>query len=533
MRRFALLVLLVAACTNSTTTTITIDPLPPPPNPEGPRTTLPPVTVPREAPSTPPIQGYLPDGTDYIVKLRASEPEEVRQINASIVLEEGGALWWIAAVQFLPGDLAESPSGQAGLVREQVTPEWYVEIEFHRGLIEEAGLDADRIIESMIEFTKHEGFLGLDLVPPLRWSTHYDPTGPMEVRYGSFLVTTGCDDDAIACLPNETMQAKDLTGGRATPDLTIESFIGRPISDPSYLDPGPLSRRIGADVLWTGEEMIVWGGRKNDRVWHQDGAAYNPETDTWRVLSEAPMSDDRGSYPVWIGEEMVVISPEGTFGYDPSPNTWREIAGPAAGSGSDPAVIAIDGTVYVWATPDLLRLASGASEWEKLPRPEWTWYRSFRDYDGRLLVTSASNEVCTGRRFQAWEGEVWEELRGLTFGTEGDDCSDVDQVGVLDGRIVAWGFSTLLAKIYDDAAGEWIDIGGPPFSGTEGSGPVVIGDRLLVTGRESGAIYDAATMEWTAVDLPGAVGDINLVWTGSEILAWVDGREAWRWAPPE
>lgn len=61
----------------------------------------------------------------------------------------------------------------------------------------------------------------------------------------------------------------------------------------------------------------------------------------------------------------------------------------------------------------------------------------------------------------------------------------------------------------------------------------MIGDRLLVTGRESGAIYDAATMEWTAVDLPGAVGDINLVWTGSEILAWVDGREAWRWAPPE
>jgi len=54
-----------------------------------------------------------------------------------------------------------------------------------------------------------------------------------------------------------------------------------------------LNGRSGHLAVWTGDEMIVWGGyltaynrERNDGA----GAAYDPETDTWRKLP-------RGSLP--------------------------------------------------------------------------------------------------------------------------------------------------------------------------------------------------------------------------------------------
>ena len=58
-------------------------------------------------------------------------------------------------------------------------------------------------------------------------------------------------------------------------------------------------------AVWTGEEMIVWGStdREQRRV---DGAAYDPEADTWRPIADAPieLTDATAS---WTGEEMIVF----------------------------------------------------------------------------------------------------------------------------------------------------------------------------------------------------------------------------------
>ena len=46
------------------------------------------------------------------------------------------------------------------------------------------------------------------------------------------------------------------------------------------------SARNNQSAVWTGSEMIIWGGIPNgDCCWLGDGARYNPMTDTWQPVS--------------------------------------------------------------------------------------------------------------------------------------------------------------------------------------------------------------------------------------------------------
>src|SRR5439155_22846322 len=71
---------------------------------------------------------------------------------------------------------------------------------------------------------------------------------------------------------------------------------------------GAPSRRSQFAAVWTGTEMVVWGGVTDGGLELNDGARYNPETDTW-----TPMSDASGLEPrmeptgIWTGEEFIVF----------------------------------------------------------------------------------------------------------------------------------------------------------------------------------------------------------------------------------
>ena len=56
--------------------------------------------------------------------------------------------------------------------------------------------------------------------------------------------------------------------------------------------------------MWTGSEMIVWGG--SERCDLNTGGRYNPTVDTWTATTiiNAPMPDDHTA--VWTGSEMIV-----------------------------------------------------------------------------------------------------------------------------------------------------------------------------------------------------------------------------------
>ena len=87
---------------------------------------------------------------------------------------------------------------------------------------------------------------------------------------------------------------------------------------------------------WTGKEVVIWGGTVGTNQSFADGAAYNPATDTWRPLPDAPLRGRVGTAQVWTGRELVVWGgTPGTYNnyladgaaYVAASNSWKTIAG--------------------------------------------------------------------------------------------------------------------------------------------------------------------------------------------------------------
>ena len=99
-------------------------------------------------------------------------------------------------------------------------------------------------------------------------------------------------------------------------------------------------------AVWTGKEMIVWGGSAREPSaasdYFENGARYDPETDTWKPMSTIGAPKGRVSVAaVWTGTEMVLWggvndaqAREAGNGnrfvgtgarYNPATDTWTEI----------------------------------------------------------------------------------------------------------------------------------------------------------------------------------------------------------------
>ena len=100
---------------------------------------------------------------------------------------------------------------------------------------------------------------------------------------------------------------------------------------------GAPSGRWAHAAVWTGSKMIIWGGRQqfesNSHV--GDGALYDPYLNSWSPMSTENAPEPRSQMAaVWTGSEMLVW---GGFGdgakahntggrYNPLTNTWRPMS---------------------------------------------------------------------------------------------------------------------------------------------------------------------------------------------------------------
>jgi N-acetylneuraminic acid mutarotase len=90
------------------------------------------------------------------------------------------------------------------------------------------------------------------------------------------------------------------------------------------------SARFHHTAVWTGTEMIVWGGEDSNSIRTRTGGRYNPSTDSWTATRTANAPSRRDSHTaVWTGGEMIVWGgyyyggPLNTGGrYDPSTDSW-------------------------------------------------------------------------------------------------------------------------------------------------------------------------------------------------------------------
>lgn len=104
----------------------------------------------------------------------------------------------------------------------------------------------------------------------------------------------------------------------------------------------PAARRYHAAV-WTGSEMVIWGGDRSATRddGFADGAAYDPAADRWRALSTRGAPAARWAHTaVWTGKQMIVWGGLGcsrdsagepllcgTGGaYDPAQDRWTALA---------------------------------------------------------------------------------------------------------------------------------------------------------------------------------------------------------------
>ena len=173
------------------------------------------------------------------------------------------------------------------------------------------------------------------------------------------------------------LRARRPTAAAALAALIMGTACAAPTPSPSAtqrdvrpagwraLPDGPLSARYDAVAFWTGSEVIVLGG--NDGLpcppnadcarpagpALRDGAAFDPSTDTWRSLSDAPISlgSVDGALVDGILYLLVVdVAPNGvgqeTFlGYDIAGDRWEELP-PPPGDEPHGAIVAM-GTAVV------------------------------------------------------------------------------------------------------------------------------------------------------------------------------------------
>src|SRR5881398_1254150 len=91
------------------------------------------------------------------------------------------------------------------------------------------------------------------------------------------------------------------TGGRYNPSTdswTATTTVNAP------------SARSGHSLVWTGNEMIVWGGNADNT-----GGRYNPGTNIWTATSTTNAPSGRGNHTaVWTGSEMIIWGGVDAFG---------------------------------------------------------------------------------------------------------------------------------------------------------------------------------------------------------------------------
>jgi hypothetical protein len=167
---------------------------------------------------------------------------------------------------------------------------------------------------------------GGPLATPVQWRS-LNAAGAPSARYLHSAVWTG--------------QKMIVWGGRGsgTPPVTASGGAYDPGQDswsPTASAGAPEARHSHAAV-WTGSRMIVWGGYGVSGL-AAAGALYDPVADTWKPMSTVNQPSPRLSFTaVWTGSRMIVwggVSGANVLGsggiYDPATDAWAPVAASAA-----------------------------------------------------------------------------------------------------------------------------------------------------------------------------------------------------------
>ncbi len=318
--------------------------------------------------------------------------------------------------------------------------------------------------------------------------------------------------------------------------------------------PSPRSKE---SVVWTGSELLVWGGRdpgSSDNL--GDGGRYDPQADQWTPLSTSGSPTPREGHSfIWTGSEVIVWggrvylnnSVDTGGRYDPVVDQWLPTAQSPAPEGRSHHGAAWTGNVMViWGGRDLSGFLTSGGRYDPLTdawtpttlagapnllKDPWTFWT------GRyVLFYSDTSESNDGGRYDpvadAWlpvtpmpgfsrfmavkPKAAWTGTRMAVMGLRDPDAEDV-------------------AGFYDPESDSWeeIPLDGGPFNNFPVRATLIAaGSRLIHFGGSNGSqtadpgtghIYDPATRVWSLISQENAADprvDHDAYWTGTHMLIW-------------
>jgi putative metal-binding protein len=303
--------------------------------------------------------------------------------------------------------------------------------------------------------------------------------------------------------------------------------------------PEPRAEHVG---VWTGSEMLVWGGQDGFR-WGPDGARYDPATDTWTAMSYVNGPGARaGATGVWTGTELIVWggAPNGTGGavdtgarYNPVTDTWA----PTPSSGS--AFAARSNASAVWTGGEIIYWGGGSYTGARFNPATGVWTAIADSTVNVPLPRSGNSAVWTGQymviyagvgAFAHSDGGRYDPVSNSWLPVATGPIAGSGHSTVWTGsRMIVWGGSSNVGGIYDPVANTWTatSTGNGVPTARSGHTAVWTGTRMIVWGGSgftlTGGIYDPASDSWTATVTTGAPSGRfrhTAVWTGSEMVVW-------------
>jgi N-acetylneuraminic acid mutarotase len=301
----------------------------------------------------------------------------------------------------------------------------------------------------------------------------------------------------------------------------------------SVLPAAPIPARDGASVVWSGTELLVWGGVAGvNPTLRADGAAYDPEARTWRTLPASPLSPRVGQAAVWAGTEMVIWGGDqraganpsdataGGAAYDPATNRWSVLPAAPLSARADAgaiwtgAEVVILGGQSTQADGSSRSCGDGAAydpstnRWQHIPAPV--------PPSGHALTLGLAAQV--DGDLLAWS--EWSTTTQTSNGFTGTGGADLFAYSELTGR---W-------RLIPNAAGALPDVEEVLSTGQQA---IVRGITYYCGGcpgpalPEASDLYDPAQNRWTALPPdPVAVTGAVSAWTGAALFSFNPMGEA-------
>jgi hypothetical protein len=271
----------------------------------------------------------------------------------------------------------------------------------------------------------------------------------------------------------------------------------------------------------------------------RDGAAYDPGTNSWRVIAPAPVAVGPGDRLVAADGVVVLRSarPHGSiwFTYEPDLDRWSRIDGVPAGVGDQPS--AIGPRVYVTAGRRVAVYDVGRLRWSLLPpdpiRPALTERTVTATGAGPVVTGVDSTRPNDGRTpslllADVWDGSSWrrlppsEQLAGSDWTWTGTRMVDPEPFTLDGGQVGNWGRSYPMGGTLDPATGEWgslpEELVDPPQGDARGWTVSASGGPWFAV---LGQVYDDDTGQVGLLPTPDGAPDygVSAAWAGDRLVA--------------